>query len=251
MEVLKIVAEGLTTSFRYPHFMQGVHPTFEMPPPATIYGHICSALGEWVLPERIEFAYHFTYQAKFDDVEHVHVLTPSSGKLPGTKFSKTVEGAINPFKRAILFRPRLVLYINKPEWESAFRSPRYPVVLGRSQDLFSYTSVSIVKLVSSFRAYFEHTLAPYRMALQTGRGYAVLMPRFLDYAHERIPSFARYVVLHSRVYTEELIRYQEQTGEKYWVDPESPEEKGARLGLLFHTFVGDYDDQPVMAGLVG
>ena len=28
MKVLKIVAEGLTTSFRYPHFMQQIHPSF-------------------------------------------------------------------------------------------------------------------------------------------------------------------------------------------------------------------------------
>ncbi|OPX90700.1 MAG: hypothetical protein A4E53_00877 [Pelotomaculum sp. PtaB.Bin104] len=251
MEVLKIVAEGLTTSFRYPHFMQGVHPTFEMPPPATIYGHICSALGEWAPPEGIEFAYHFTYLAKFDDVEHIHVLTASSGKLPGTKFAKVMEGSVNPFKRAVLFQPRLILYVNKPEWEEAFLSPRYPVVLGRSQDLFTYTSVTRTKLVSSANAYFEHTLAPYRMAIKTGRGYAVLMPRFLDYARERIPSFARYVVLGRRVYSEDFIKYQEQTGEEYWIDPESPEDKGVHLGLLFHTFVGDYNDQPVMAGLVG
>ncbi len=251
MEVLKIVAEGLTTSFRYPHFMQGVHPTFEMPPPATIYGHICSALGEWVPPDGIEFAYHFTYQAKFDDVEHIHILTSAGGKLPGTRFPKVADGPVNPFKRTILFQPKLVLYINKPEWADAFISPRYPVVLGRSQDLFTYTRVSRVKLGSVGSAYFEHTLAPYRMALQTGRGYAVLMPRFLDYARGRIPSFARYVVLARRVYTEDFVKYQEHPVEKYWVDPESTEEKGALLGLLFHTFVGDYDDQPVMAGLVG
>lgn len=58
MQVLKVVVEGLTTSFRYPHFVQGVQPTFEMPPPATIYGHICSALGEWVDPKGVTFAYH-------------------------------------------------------------------------------------------------------------------------------------------------------------------------------------------------
>lgn len=79
------------------------------------------------------------------------------------------------------------------------------------------------------------------MALQTGRGYAALMPRFLDYARDRIPSFARYVVLSRRVYTEDFIRYQGQPGEEYWIDPESPEEKGVQLGLLFHTFVGGYD----------
>jgi len=46
MRVLKVVAEGPITSFRYPHFMQQIHPSFQMPPPATIYGHISSALGK-------------------------------------------------------------------------------------------------------------------------------------------------------------------------------------------------------------
>ncbi|MCX8024170.1 MAG: CRISPR-associated protein Cas5, partial [Thermanaerothrix sp.] len=94
MKVLKIIAEGITTSFRYPHFMQVIQPTFEMPPPATIYGHICSALGYWVEPEGIEFAYHFTYQTKFDDLEHIHVLKPGSGKIPNTKYLKVIEGEI-------------------------------------------------------------------------------------------------------------------------------------------------------------
>lgn len=251
MEVLKVVAEGITTSFRYPHFMLGVQPSFEMPPPATIYGHICSALGKWVSPEEVKFAYHFTYKAKFEDVEHIHVLTEAGGHLPGSKISKVLEGAVNPYKRTILFHPRLVLYINKPEWEEAFRSPRYPVVLGRSQDLCTYTSVTVVNLISAENAYFEHTLAPYRMVLQTGRGYAVLMPRFLQYEHGRTPTFARYVVLHRRVYTNDLIRYEGLKPEKHLVDPESPFEKDSHLGLLFHSFVGDYDDKPIMAGVAG
>lgn len=251
MEVLKIVADGITTSFRYPHFMHGVQPTFEMPPPATIYGHICSALGEWVAPEGLQFAYHFTFQARFDDVEHIHVLVPAGGKLPGSKIPKALEGQVNPFKRAILFRPRLILYLNRPEWEPYFRSPRYAVVLGRSQDLFAYTEINVVQLETSERAYFEHTLAPYRMALQTGKGYVVLMPRFLDYHRGRAPTFARYVVLHRRVYSDELIRFEGMEKETFWVDPTSPQEKGVHLGLFFHTFVGEYDDRPLVAGVAG
>lgn len=251
MDILKIEAEGITTSFRYPHFMQGVHPTFEMPPPATIYGHICSALGEWVTPDGLQFAYYFSYDCLFDDVEHIHLLSASRGNLPGTRIPKSVSGIIMPFKRSVLFRPRLVLYLNKPEWKTAFQSPCYPVVLGRSQDLFTYTRITTLTLTSAQEAYFEHTLAPYQMALQTGRGYVVLMPRFLDYHNKRTPTFARYVVLHNRVYSRELIRQDGATPELYWVDPESPEVNGARLGLLFHTFVGDYDDSIVMAEVVG
>jgi len=248
MRVLKVVGEGLTTSFRYPHFMQGVHPTFEMPPPATIYGHICSALGEWVSPEGVEFAYHFTYQGSFADVEHVHVLVPTSGKVPDSSLPKALEGIVNPFKRTLLFKPRLVLYINRPDWEEAFRSPRYAVVLGRSQDLFTYTSVSVVELVRAGRAYFEHTLAPYRMALQAGQGYVVLMPRFLDYAHSRAPTFARYVVLNRRVLSDQFLKFPNLPADTgYWVDPTSREVDGAHLGLAFLTFVGEYDDNPHMA----
>ncbi len=246
MRVLKVVAEGLTTSFRYPHFMQGMHPTFEVPPPATIYGHVCSALGDWIDPASFTFAYHFTHQGAFDDVEHVHVLAPAGGKLPGTTLPKVLEGAVNPFKRSMLFKPRLTLYLDRPDWLEAFRSPRYTVVLGRSQDLFSYTGVTVVDLERSERAYFEHTLAPYQATQHTASGYVVLMPRYLDYARNRQPTFARYVVLKRRV--TEFLRFEGSPGvPEFWVDPTSPEIDGAHLGLWFHTFVGDYDDTPRLA----
>lgn len=244
MKVLKITAEGLTTSFRYPHFMLGIQPTYQAPPPATIYGHICSALGEWVSPNGLLFAYHFTYQAQFDDVEHVHVLEApdaARGKLPGTNWHKALEGNINPFKRAILFRPRLVLYLNRPDWLAAFRSPCYAVVLGRSQDLCTYTDVRVVSLTTADTAYFEHTLAPYEFTMRSPRGYAVLMPRFLDYRRRRQPVFGRYVILQQRVHTADGDDYVRLGTEQYWTDPTTPVDRGAHLGLLFHSFSGETD----------
>ncbi len=247
MRVLKVVAEGITTSFRYPHFMQGIHPSYDVPPPATIYGHVCSALGEWIEdPTDIQFAYHFVHQGECDDVEHVHVLAPAGGKLPGTKIPKVLEGAVNPFKRKLFFKPRLTLYLNRPDWEAAFRSPRYAVVLGRSQDLFTYTSVSVIELERSDKAYFEYTLAPYRASLQTASGYVMLMPRFLDYHNNRQPTFARYVVLTRRV--TQLMRFEGMSVEAgFWIDPTAPKVNDLPLGLWFHTWVGPYDDTPRMA----
>ena len=239
MRVLRITAEGPTTSFRYPHFAQTIHPTFEAPPPATIYGHVCSALGEWIDPRGVEFAYHFQFATKFTDLEHVIVLTRGKGRLQGTDLPKALEGRVNPFVRHILFHPRLVLYLNRPEWESAFRSPRYTVVLGRSQDLFTYTSVGPVELQRADRAYLEHTLLPYDMAARTQRGYTVLMPRYLDYQNNRTPTFARYLVLHDRVKTSELNSFGSQGHSGYWIDPDSPRVDGSHLGLVFHTFVGE------------
>lgn len=237
MHVLKVVLEGLTTSFRYPHFMMSVHPSFPMPPPATIYGHICSALGEWVEPDGLAFAYHFTTQGSADDLEHIHVLRASSGKLPGTKHPKVLEGNVNPFTRQVLFWPRLVLYLNRPDWADAFRSPRYPVVLGRSQDLCSYTSIEVVELVHSEHAYFEHTLLPYAMAVRSAVGVVTLMPRWIDYTNHRQPTFARYLLLERRIWSSELLHIGTTPG-TYVVDPTAPQAKGMALGLIFHTFTG-------------
>lgn len=239
MRVLKVVAEGLTTSFRYPHFMQQIQPTYEMPPPATIYGHICSALGEWFDPEGVQFAIHFTFRARFEDIEHIHLLGQARGKLRGTTLPKVLEGEINPFTRELLFRPRLVLYINRPEWVGAFRSPRYAVVLGRSQDLFTYTEVEVIELRQADNAYFEHTLAPYSFARRTAQGIVVLMPRFLDYRRNRFPTFGRYVILHRRIHTRDFLRFEGEPPMRYWIDPTSPVIKGDHLGLAFHTWVGE------------
>jgi CRISPR-associated protein Cas5t len=246
MRVLKVVLEGITTSFRYPHFMLSVQPSFALPPPATIYGHICSALGEWVEPEGVMFAYHFTAQGSTKDLEHIHVLAASTGKLPGSRHPKVLEGNVNPFTRELLFQPRLTLYLNRPEWEGAFRSPRFPVVLGRSQDLCWYRSVSVIDLVAREHVYFEHTLLPYGMATQTALGTVALMPRWLDYRRNRQPSFARYLLLQRRIMSTEVLRF-DSTPVFYLADPDAVAINGMPLGLIFHTFTGSDDEALTLA----
>ncbi len=238
MRVLKIVAEGVTTSFRRPHFMHGIQPTFLMPPPATIYGHICSALGEMVAPGDVAFAYHFTARVGFHDIEHIHFVSESSGKLKNTGHPKVLEGSIQPFKRELLFQPRLTLYLNRPDWLDAFRNPCYAVVLGRSQDLFTYTSIECIELQQTRDAYFEHTLLPYAMAVQVGRGITELLPRYLDYERKRTPTFARYLLLEERVKSGEFWPGETPERNLFWTDPTSLSVDGLHLGLLFHTFVG-------------
>lgn len=243
MRVLKIVAEGLTTSFRYPHFVMQVQPTFLVPPPATIYGHIASALGDWFDPAGVRFAYHFTYRTRVRDLEHTILLSPGSGKLASFPSEpEAMRGAVNPFERELLFLPRLTLYLNRPEWIDAFRSPRYAVALGRSQDLFTYTSVEVTDLAVADDAYFEHTLLPYDANRHTARGFAVLMPRYVDGANRRRPSFGRYLVVQDRVHTNdptEYLWFGERPAGQFLVDPDSPEHNGLHLGLSFLGFVDD------------
>lgn len=241
MRVLKIVAEGITTSFRYPHFMQQIHPSFQMPPPATIYGHICSAVGQWVDPTGLQFAYHFTYQGLTNDLEHIVVAGPGKGNFEssGQKYVEVLRGTMNPFERELLFNPRLTLYLNRPEWEVHFRSPRYVVVLGRSQDLFTYTQIEVVELAQAEQAYFEHTIVPHDWAVNVQQGVTVLLPRYLNYKENRAPNFSRYLVIRERVFSQKFFVYGEAAKQMYWIDPHSPTIDNKHLGLYFHSFTGD------------
>lgn len=236
--VLKVVAEGLTTSFRYPHFMHGIQPTYPMPPLATLYGHIASTLGYWFDPAGVEVGFLFSYHSKFTDMEHVHLVSAAGprAKMPNSNLPKATEGSINPFNREQLYRPRLVLYLNRPEWEAHFRSPRYPVILGRSQDLFMYTKVELVELNRSPNAYFQDTLAPYDFARRTAVGTVYLMPRFLDYENNRFPTFDRFVAIQRRVHARDLLRNADEEPLEWWVDPSEPQIEGDALGIILHTW---------------
>lgn len=228
MRALKIVAEGVTTSFRYPHFVQGTQPTFEMPPPATIYGHVCSALGYFIEPDSLQFGYNFTWQAKFIDYEHTHIFSPTESKL-------------NPFRRELLYAPKLTLYLDDPALYDAFISPHYPVVLGRSQDLMTYTLVEVVDLQQTEQAFFCDTLLSLVDALRLGgHTYAVTMPRYIT--PERQIHWGQYAVLNGRVdYPgEDSLVAEGATTTPIWTDPEPDAHhpyRAVQKGIVWHRWV--------------
>lgn len=221
LDVLRVVAEGPVTSFRYPHFVQGRHPTFEMPPPATIYGHICSAVGDWIEPESVHFAYHFTHAGRFTDYEHLHF-----------------PDKMAPFNRDLLFNPCLTLYLDRLDLLSAFRSPHYAVALGRSQDLMMYTRIETVTLVRADSAYFEGTLLTLEDAARLGTGFtAVTMPRYVN--ERREPDWEQYAMLRQRVLHPQDTSIQLEGEINFWVDPDSPEyprHPGVHRAVVFHSF---------------
>jgi len=244
MLVTRIEVEGPTTSFRYPHFLVGRQPTYEMPPLATLYGHVCSAVGEWLDPAALRIGFRFTYAAKGAELEHLHIITRAGGKWPGRALPKATEGAVNPVYREVLFQPRLTLYVAPAAWTAAFRQPRYAVVLGRSQDLMTYSRVEEVELQPAPHAYYEHTLLPWSLRPHVLRCRAETLPRFVDYAHRREPHFARYVVVQERIFThdsEHWLRYADRGPTAHWIDPESPEERGLRRGVWLHALTENDD----------
>lgn len=213
LDTLRVVVEGPVTSFRYPHFMQGVQPSYAMPPPATLFGHVCSALGEPAAPESFRIALHFTSEGRFTDYEHIHLF----GREP----------KLSPFRRELLFRPRLTLYIDRPDWLDAFRRPRYVVALGRSQDLMRYSAVDVVALRREATAYAEHTLLPYSMAGYVQGMIALTMPRFLT--ARRDVSWGQYAMIR------EPRALLPEAGPQ-WIDPDAPLWRGLPRAVVWLSF---------------
>lgn len=230
MRVLRVMAEGVVTSFRYPFFVQGVQPTLPMPPLATIYGHICSALGGPFDPRLMRVGYTFTYQAEFSDLEHLHFVDNS-------------KDVVNPFVRRLLFEPRLTLYVDYADLEAlfwAFRRPVYPVVLGRSQDLMTYTDIRIVDLIEAEAAYFEGTLLPPEMAAAVeGNTVTYTLARYID--EWRQPQWARFAALIGRGrFPAEGYLLPEGVPSRVWADADFREYPGhpeLPRGVWFHAFV--------------
>lgn len=263
--VAKVTVEAPIVSFRYPHFLIGRQPTFDMPPPSTIFGHIASALGEWPTTP-ISFAYHFRSQSRGADLEHQHIVTRTSGKLPGnvpdplwrppepkpgkklTKrelqpqfLEKTTSATVQPHTRDFLFDVRLELYLDPPSLADAFQSPVFTVVLGRSQDLACVTKVEQVELAPAEQGYVERTILPGELRRMLPWGVTVLMPKYIGPAPERQPVFAPYIVVQDRVYygaepggtSRSFIRVEGEPVQWYG-DPTTIEERhGPRL-LWFH-----------------
>ncbi len=205
---LRVRIEGMVTSFRYPHFIHGVQPTFDFPPPATLYGHVCSTLGELVPPESFRLALHFTYASRFRDYEHTHLVSSKEVKL-------------SPFKRELLFKPQVTLYLDRPEWAEAFRRPRYVVTLGRSQDLMTYREVSVVQLERARSSYIEHTLMPLNLARELGSYSALRLPVWIS--PERYTRWGDYAA----------VRVPQTWDAEAWVDPTAPQWRGLPRAVIW------------------
>lgn len=264
--VARVTVEAPVVSFRYPHFLIGRQPSFDMPPPSTVYGHIASALGEWPsFP--VEFAYHFHSRSRGSDLEHQHIINRTSGKFPGDipdplwrpperpkgkKFTKkelqprllekTTEAVVQPHLRDFLFGITWTLYLDPPELAEAFRSPVFPVVLGRSQDLACVVSVEMVTLDAAPVGYFERTLLPIELRQRTAWGVTALMPRYIGPPPEREPDFRPYIVLHDRIYfgtagegtRRRLLKVEGAEEGRYWADPATDLDRGGHRALWFH-----------------
>lgn len=153
-----------TASFRVPH-LHGHQLTLDVPPPSTIFGLLSAAKGEWVLPgEGLPWiAYCLTYEGKGEDLETIIAYDR------GRPLFKRGEIVRNIFRREFLLNPRLTLYLPERPWVGSFQRPRFPLVLGRSQDVAYVLRIrEAVNLEPVNEGEVSGVLLPYRLVFGSG-----------------------------------------------------------------------------------
>lgn len=200
---LKILVSAPTASFRYPRVQVGRLPTFEMPPPATIYGLLAAAAGEWFESNDLKFSYVFEHSGKAVDLETAQPIERGSGKSSfknrGWPHPVNVQFTANIQKREFLLRPKLTLYLMSQDtgileaFRTAFKEPYFSLLMGRSQDLATCESAELVELKLEPEAFFANTLVPFEWRPSVSPGTTVLLPAVIDYERKRSAIQDRYL----------------------------------------------------------
>jgi len=138
MELYAIDIRSWTASFRYPNLISGIQPTLEVPPLSTVLGLINAAAGHYINHKELSIGYYFEYQGKEMDLETIYMIDTNKGKPNNMAKS-------NVIKREFLFENFLRIYTIDEAVVNYLRSPVYPLVLGRMNDLASVDVTGIHK----------------------------------------------------------------------------------------------------------
>jgi len=133
VRAVRVRVSSWTASFRYSGFMIGIQPTLPMPPLSTVYGLLSAAAGRTVTPYDTFVGYTFRSRGRTTDLERI------------VEIAKTGVGKWNVIRRELLMDAQLDLYVST-DMEGHLRSPRFPLLLGRTSDLASVDSIERVEL---------------------------------------------------------------------------------------------------------
>lgn len=158
MEVYRIHISSWTASFRYPNMISGFQPTLPVPPLSTINGLISAAKGDYFYPNSEKIGFVFFADAKTVDLETIYQM--------GQKLTQIKSNVI---KREFLSDANLFLYTNSHTIANYFRSPVYPLLLGRSVDLASVREIKKIDVTEkNDLSGLRGTIIPFKGKLMPG-----------------------------------------------------------------------------------
>lgn len=139
-EVLEITFCGWTATPRLPFVLSGNAVCMKVPSYSIALGIIGCCMGRLVTADEVNMAIYYEYDSESEDIE-----TRQRLEFDGVQIKPNSKGS-DAHKREFHSNPKLVLWIDRLDWEEYFRSPKGTPALGRSQDLLWIDSVRRVNL---------------------------------------------------------------------------------------------------------
>ncbi|PID31198.1 MAG: type I-B CRISPR-associated protein Cas5 [Candidatus Cloacimonadota bacterium] len=180
MKAYRVKITSPTASFRHPTILTGFQPTLSVPPISTIYGLLSAVTGKYRTPEMQKVGYIFHGKDRFIDLETTY---KSDGKLSR---KKTMTVTPDIVKREIFFEPELYLYLNEEELAKMFKTPYFPILLGRSSDL-AFAEIKKVTLEKKDDCVLYGTTIPYKKVNKLITGQLQALPKYFTDTQPRIP----------------------------------------------------------------
>lgn len=172
MKLYRVLITAQTASFRYPNFISSNQLSIKAVPYSTISGLVASATGNDKLVD-FKFSYIFRYQSFYVDMETTYRF-----KKEGNAVSNINEKQPAQYRREILFDCYLTLYLEDENIASAFKSPIFQLLLGRSGDLAKVVEVKEIEVIKANKASLNGTIVPFNEYKSSGEIYA--MPKYFD-----------------------------------------------------------------------
>ncbi len=175
MKLYRVLITAQTASFRYPNFISSNQLSIKAVPYTTIAGMVASATGDDKLID-FKFSYIFRYQSSYIDLETIYKFEKKGNSVNNKNVVQDPT-----FKREILYDCYLTLYFEDEKIASAFKSPLFQLLLGRSGDLARVVEVKEIDVTKSNKAVLNGTVVPFNEFKTSGEIYA--MPKYFDYSN--------------------------------------------------------------------
>ncbi|WP_148373025.1 type I-B CRISPR-associated protein Cas5b [Bacteroides bouchesdurhonensis] len=140
MRVYRITISSWTSSFRYPNIISGFQPTLLVPPISTVLGILNACAGKYINHHQLTLGYYFDFEAKSVDLETIYQIETDDRNVPKNLVKSNI------MRREFLFNNRLFVYFTDSKWADLFKTPYYPILLGRSSDLATIDNIEAIEL---------------------------------------------------------------------------------------------------------
>jgi CRISPR-associated Cas5-like protein len=156
----RVVFHAPVASFRDPLF-PGITRCLPVPPPSTVRGLFAAATGAPAEP--VTFGMAAWAEGAGVDAETYHPIAANGGNPARGGRVRAIKGGMTIRDRPFLAGVHLTVWLPGADGAriaAALRRPRWPLRLGRSQDLVHVTGITPVTLVPASYGTVGHALAP-------------------------------------------------------------------------------------------